>query len=852
MKYTIYIAAAHARRVQIRLERCTCGNASEIVCVLTPEGIPFLLDDRGGDGARQSAVELRFLDEAGGCTFFPRDVRGGVPILSSRLGIAVSGENTVHDYGAILARVTAAGAKTRVRRAEEGPEPAWKGARRLPWHRCPTFLAVPGNVHLYEVGFRGFPIEEKQHMELYDYVIPRQNWDRVTLDAQAERVVYRYLLGRGMGCKTRLRRSLCEGIFPILRATLQDGGIGYETEYFADVPAGEPEEDGGTDYRLADLHSAAHMLTEEQREAARRLPVPSLEQTPVLRMRIRMKNHSQVSKYAFLRLPQINTPVMAESNALPQTFQNGKGFYRDRVYMIARADGRGVESLETAYCLSPGAVKTVELVLFFYPVEEAFAETTFAPFAERKARILALWRKKLGSLAGWSLPEKRIERALKAGFLQLQASCFGAREAAVVAPCIGVYSPIATESIAVVACLSSFGAQEFAKKCTNYFFAKQRDDGFIQNMVGYMAETGGALYLAGRIYRETRDLCWLQGHRENIRAAVGCLRRWTERNQDERGGGRGMIDGQVADPQDTYRSYSLNALAYAGLSEAAHLLGALSDPSAGETAALAAALGENIRSAFGESLIRGVLVPLENGEWAPLTAPWAEGKTGCCLHREGEIAVTHASAVLKDSLTAASILFVLGVLPAQGSIADEFICVQTDLFADRLTDLSQPYYNVIPYLNLFRGERNCFLQEYYTAFATMADRETYAFWEHYFLATPHKTSEQAAFLLRTRMMLYYERDGRLYLLSGIPAAWTAEGRHIRVEKAVCAYGTFTLDVSFESGRWAVQMDCHWQEDAAVCTVWRLPGREPTEMFLSTGTHQFALKEESNEISAPAF
>lgn len=38
-----------------------------------------------------------------------------------------------------------------------------------------------------------------------------------------------------------------------------------------------------------------------------------------------------------------------------------------------------------------------------------------------------------------------------------------------------------------------------------------------------------------------------------------------------------MIDGQVADPEDPFRSYSLNALAWAGLVSAGRLLGECGD-----------------------------------------------------------------------------------------------------------------------------------------------------------------------------------------------------------------------------------------------------------------------------------
>ena len=195
----------------------------------------------------------------------------GAPVFSSRLGIAVTDGDDRRDYAAVAAAQKASGLLTRVERAEREPEPSLERALALDARTCPTFLALPGNARLFEVGFRGYPIEEKQHMELYDYVIPRFNWDRLSFGA-ADRVVYRYLMGRGMGCKTRLKRSLSGGFLPVLEAELEDGGIRYRAAYFADALFVRPAENPGTHYLEADYHSAAHALTEEQMRVLKEIP----------------------------------------------------------------------------------------------------------------------------------------------------------------------------------------------------------------------------------------------------------------------------------------------------------------------------------------------------------------------------------------------------------------------------------------------------------------------------------------------------------------------------------------------------------------------------------------------------
>ena len=217
----IRILSVRPRAARLTLFRCgEEGRDTSFSTLLGGEALALSLRIAGGTGAFQSYIEVRF-QEGGGFTFKPEDALPGAPVFSSRLGIAVTDGDDRRDYAAVAAAQKARGLLTRVERAEREPEPSLEGALALDARTCPTFLALPGNARLFEVGFRGYPIEEKQHMELYDYVIPRFNWDRLSFGA-ADRVVYRYLMGRGMGCKTRLKRSLSGGFLPVLEAELEE------------------------------------------------------------------------------------------------------------------------------------------------------------------------------------------------------------------------------------------------------------------------------------------------------------------------------------------------------------------------------------------------------------------------------------------------------------------------------------------------------------------------------------------------------------------------------------------------------------------------------------------------------
>ncbi len=81
-----------------------------------------------------------------------------------------------------------------------------------------------------------------------------------------------------------------------------------------------------------------------------------------------------------------------------------------------------------------------------------------------------------------------------------------------------------------------------------------------------------------------------------------------------------------------------------------------------------------------------------------------------------------------------------------------------------------------------------FLKTYYNTFSALADRETYTFWEHLYHASPHKTHEEAWFLMETRWMLYMEDGSTLRLLNTIPREWMEDGKTIELNDVQSYFG----------------------------------------------------------------
>lgn len=739
------------------------------------------VDDEGKDGAFQCVVTVRYGD--GGFSFKPVDVKSGYPMVYVEEGVAVcvAGEKVSADKFA---------ARTKKATRQATYRDALRDTGGI--QSCPTVLAAELDARTFEFGFRKYPIEEKQHYDLYDYVVPHYCWHKAGApDLGVESIVYRYLLGRGIGCRNRIKRRLYKGYLPILTASIADGDVGYDLTAFVTTEKGVNGSDG-TDYLLADSHSAAAVFTDEQSERIKTLSFP--EEAPFAEMRVEVTNRSAVPALAFVRAPHVNTFVMAETKTVDgQTFDGEKGYGKigDKVYLVAFQDGMPCPAIETCVTVYPGEKRTYRWILFHTPVSETVAaRIAKGGFGERLEEAADHYESVLEKAASIKTPERRMNEIWKASYLGMRNNCFGRRGSDVYAAEIGVYCSIATEGENVISALAANGDFEYAKKCTGYFFAKQREDGFIQDMYKYMSETGAALWLAREIYGFTHDEEWLVSVSGGIKKAADYLLKQIAESEEKGGVGKGLVSGQVADPEDNYRLYMLNAIAYGGLVGAGKTLSAAGDASARKYTAAAEELKADIVAAIRENLVTSPLVPAEDGTFVPALPAWAEAKGAAYEHLGGEVVVTHGTVCAKDGMLSSQHLFRYGVL-SPSSREGRLIMKSQRIMLDRSTGFSQPYYGAMAYAELVGGDIDRFVEEFYYALAALSDRETYTFWEHIFLATPNKTSEQGGFIGRFRAILAYEDvfSGRLVVLKGMPECWKrAKDNSVEVKGLGTAFG----------------------------------------------------------------
>jgi hypothetical protein len=201
------------------------------------------------------------------------------------------------------------------------------------------------------------------------------------------------------------------------------------------------------------------------------------------------------------------------------------------------------------------------------------------------------------------------------------------------------------------------------------------------------------------------------------------------------------------------------------------------------------------------------LVPLADGTWSRTAPPWAGQPGPLTIDRSGSSWFTHGSITCRDALLGPLWLVAQEVLDPADPVTTELLEFSADLLFHDNTAFSQPYYSPHLLTHLRRGEVGAFLRAYYTMLTSLADPETYSFWEHYFHASPHKTHEEAWFLMQTRWMLYLEEGDRLRLLPGIPRRWLAAGQDIGLTNVRSYFGPVSLQVHSAGDTVEVSVEC---------------------------------------------
>lgn len=740
-------------------------------------------------------------------SFFLRDVNQQYPIYIPAYGVAVTTVEDERSYTQIEQDIQKLSQLTTLQKINQEPEESYEEAagntRDNPGQ---TWLGLSRDMRIFGVGFRGIGGEER----LWDWVQPRFHGMEATLpEIEDKPVRYRFLMGRGIGCKDDIRRRLEEGILPILHADITDNDIVYQSTSFVSYEYSKLNSETlrGTSYLVADGYGHGHMLTPEQeKQRNEQLPqeMNQAEET-VFYFRCKATNNAKVPRYAWFKNIVPNAYVM--NNTSNYEFDGNMGFVKfsaERICAVSKLNGKPLPNEETAILIHPGETAEFEFYIPHRPISQERAEKLFSQsFAARLEECIDFWHSKLNRAANIKLPEPRLNEMVKAGLLHLDLVSYGLEPKGTIVPTIGVYTAIGSESSPIIQFIDSMGLSEIAKRSLMFFLDKQHDNGFIQNFGGYMLETGATLWSIGEHYRYTQDDAWIAEIKPKLLKAYEYLLAWRQRNMKEelRGGGYGMLEGKTADPEDLFRSFMLNGYAYVGISRLAELFKATDPTLSAQIHEQGEALKLDIRTEFFGAVARSPVVPLGDGSWIPTAPPWVEHRGPLSLYSESSARwLTHGSFVARDSLLGPLYLVLQEVLHPLEQETGFMLNFHSELMCINNVALSQPYYSIHPWVHLKRGEVKPFLKAYYNGFSGLADRETYTFWEHHWQASPHKTHEEGWFLMQTRWMLYMEEGETLKLLPGIPRNWLENGKLIELNEVSSYYGPITLSVESQLGQ----------------------------------------------------
>jgi len=611
-----------------------------------------------------------------------------------------------------------------------------------------------------------------------------------------------------------ITRQLEEKILPILRSVQVEDDVQYEVTQFATLENRPIDREAvhGSDWRACYANAGGCNFAPEEKNALKDLldrEMHGREEETVCCIRVVATNRGKAPRYAWFRGMIVKIQNGDRQDDEYDSRLGAGRFPSGRVFAVHRLNGEPAPNHELAILLQPGERATYEILVPHEPLPEARAEALLGLNIETHLEACrSFWRKKLAKTGSVSVPEAAVDERIQAGLLHCDLVTLGKSAAGPLLATLGVYGPIGSESAPIIQFFDSMGLHEVARRCIDFFLAHQRDDGFMQNYGRYELETGPVLWTMGEHYRYTRDDDWLQRVKPNVLKACEYLLAWRDRNKkpELRGKGYGLLDGRVADPEDFFHSFMLNALSCVGLRRAAEMLAAVDSGKSAELAAEAEAFRQDIRAAYEEAVARSPAIPLDDGTWVPSVPPWAEYPGPVALYADGGNWFTHGAFGARDSLIGALYLVIGEVLEPDELGTDFLLKCHQQLFTVRNAGLSQPYYCRHDFIHLKRGEVKAYLKTYYNQFTALQDRETYTFWEHYQGAGRHKTHEEGWFLMQTRWMLWMEEGQTLNLLPCIPRRWMEDGNRIQLKGVATYFGPLDLDVRSRVAEGRIEAD----------------------------------------------
>ncbi len=740
-----------------------------------------------------SPTMINVLTEKNPFSFFLRDISSECPVYIPEYGVAVIDAADKRSYADVAGEIASRKLESDFDRYEAEPEESYEKAAAANLDQCcPTWLGLGRDMRIFRVGYHEAP-------GYWGLVSPvYHTYGQKTPGTGEKDLCVDFYMGPGSACRRNIKRWLEDGCLPILRSTQKEGDVDYNVTAFATLERSELKRENvrGSHWMASFAKTGGNMLASrknpeiDRMEEAEREKIKALieketkgcDEELVCVFRTTALNNGKAPNYAWIKSPgsHMRGPTNEFSRLTDGT-----------VFCVNRVDGEPMPDEEMSILLNPGQSVEIDFIIPHQPVSEERAGALLGLDFEKSLNdCRKYWREQLDTSAKFEIPEKAINESLKAGILHCDIATLGLRDEGPALATVGWYSPIGSESAPIIQYYDSVGWHKLAERSIDFFLERQRPDGFIQNFAGYQLETGPVLWTMGEHFRYTRDIDWAQRVKPKMLKSCEYLLNWRERNKTEecrKGGCYGLLEGKVADPEDFFHSFMLNAISYIGLARVAEILSVI-DPSEGKKLSDEVELfKEDIRNAYYRSLAKAPVVPIGDGSWAPMPPPWTEYNGGLCFYADGGRWWTHGTFSGRDTLIGPMWLVICEVLTPEESGA--WMMLKTNqLTTKENAGLSQPYYCRHDFTHLKRGEVKEYLKIYYNQLSALQDRQTHTFWEHYYHVSQHKTHEEAWFMMQTRWMLYLEEGDTLSMLKAIPRHWLDDGKKISLDGVKSYFG----------------------------------------------------------------
>ncbi len=777
-------------------------------------------------GAKPTIVTVLTADSF---SFNLRDVSSEYPIYIPEYRTAVVPGDDKRSYEDVANAVALKGLVSDYDRMRAEPEETYENACKFDRDKySPVWLGVGGDVRMFVVSpqqvFSGGCGYDFQY---WGKIRPRYHSYMTDGDPNKEYSHYDILfeIGPGAHCRPNVTHRLDQGVLPILHSVQDEQDIQYNVTAFATMENGplKPGKVRGTEWHVAYAKSGINMLTKEELAGMKELieaETVGREEELVCVIRVEAVNTAKMPAYAWFKAAHAQ-PYVTPIEGI--RWEKGRSYMNGKVVAVNRMNGEVMPDEEMAILVNPGEKVVFEMLMPHNPLPEKRAAKLFK--LDYQAHLDAcreFWLDKLARAATISVPETAIDERIRAGLLHLDLMTTGMCEEGPLLPTIGWYSPIGTESAPIIQYLDSVGLGEMAGRCVDFFLERQRKDGFIQNFNNYESETGPLLWTAAEHFRYTGDLAWLKRATPRLKKACDYMLAWRERNKKDeykKRGFYGLVDGKVADPDDFYHSFFLNAGTFSGLSGMAEALMHTDPKYAKKLAAEVKLYGQDIINAVEYASVHAPVIPVGDGSWGVLLPPWVEYTGGVSFYADGGNWFSHGSFSSRSAMTGPLYFAFTDLFPMHGKIMDMMIKTNQHPVTREGAAISQPYYCRHDIAHVRRGDVKLFLKVFYNQMAALQDRNTYGFWEHYYNASEYKTHEEGWFLMQIRWMLYLEDGNTLDLFKAIPRYWLEAGKKITLDGVRTYFGALNAEAKATEDR----ITCSYSlERAAEKIVIRLP------------------------------